>query len=332
MRWNPFALMGALIVLALTACSTPQPASQLMNTTSSQALPVEEQRQAILSMVGSFDVTFHFEETVAIAPDYTLTEPYTAHAIEKVFVLEDTPQKISLQHLLIANGHVVKHWRQDWEYEQTQFWAYLGDYTWGKRNISAAQAQGKWVQTVWQVDDSPRYAGIGKWQKTHGVVSWESDESWRPLPRREHTERQDYDVLVTKNRHVITPNGWVHEQDSQKLQSASDTVVAKEMGVNSYERNPNLDFAEADQYWQETRAYWQAVRAVWAPLMEQDTVALTWPGDNKRAHFSAITRDALNQTESPQAPAALEAAAEAALSPFLLDAKKAKGQLSALAP
>lgn len=325
MRRKLITIMGVLATVALVACSTPQPVGHAQHV---EKLTLEEQRQAILSMAGSFDVTFQFEETVPMEPGYALQPPYTAQATEKVLVLENSPERISLQHLLVVDGYVVKHWRQDWEYEQTQFWQYLGDYTWGQREVPAAEARDAWVQTVWQVDDSPRYAGFGRWQKKHGVVSWESDASWRPLPRREYSERQDYDVMVTVNRHVLTPQGWVHEQDSQKLKSANDTLVAKERGVNTYQRNPDLDFAKAEQYWQETKEYWQAVREVWKPLMQQEKVALQWPGENKRAHFSAVARDALNQTEKAHTQVELLAAAEAALAPFLLEPQQAEGQLS----
>src|SRR5690625_1444082 len=328
MRRQFITLMGALASLVLVACSASQSVDRGQDV---KQLSFEEQRQAILSMAGSFDVTFHFEETVPMELGYELTKPYTEHATEKVVVLEDSPKRISLQHLLVVDDHVVKHWRQDWEYEQTQFWQYLGDYTWGKREVSPEEVKDTWVQTVWQVDDSPRYAGIGRWQKQHGVVSWESDASWRPLPRREYSQRHDYDVLVTVNRHVITPQGWVHEQDSQKLKTIDDTVLAKEHGVNTYQRNPTLDFSKAEQYWQETKAYWQAMRQVWEPLVQQDKVALVWPEDEKQAHFSAIARDAMQQTKALHTAEELHAAAKQALTPFLISPKEAVGQLSVLA-
>ena len=44
-----------------------------------------------------------------------------------------------------------------------------------------------------------------------GVSTWISDETWRPLPRREFSVRKDYDVLVGTNRHTITAQGWVQE-------------------------------------------------------------------------------------------------------------------------
>jgi hypothetical protein len=67
------------------------------------------------------------------------------------------------------------------------------------------------------VDDSPRYAARGRWQHAAGVSTWISDETWRPLPRREFSVRKDYDVLVGTNRHTITPTGWVQEENNVKL-------------------------------------------------------------------------------------------------------------------
>nr|WP_286803404.1 DUF6607 family protein [Acinetobacter sp. UBA2063] len=75
------------------------------------------------------------------------------------------------------------------------------------------------MQTVWQVDDSPRYAGLGRWTKDNGVTEWTSNETYRPLPRREHTIRNDYDVIIGTNRHALTATGWVHEQDNIKFDS-----------------------------------------------------------------------------------------------------------------
>ena len=39
----------------------------------------------------------------------------------------------------------------------------------------------------------------------------------RPLPRRESSVRDDYDVLIGHNRHTIVPSGWVHEEENYKV-------------------------------------------------------------------------------------------------------------------
>ena len=80
---------------------------------------------------------------------------------------------------------VMKHWRQDWTYEDTDLHVYKGKSTWEQETKPAADTRGKWTQAVFQVDDSPRYEVVGKWSHQGGMSTWNSDTCWRPLPRRE---------------------------------------------------------------------------------------------------------------------------------------------------
>lgn len=56
----------------------------------------------------------------------------------------------------------TKHWRQDWQYEATEKLVYRGHNTWERIKIPTDKIKGNWLQTVWQVDDSPRYSGSAK--------------------------------------------------------------------------------------------------------------------------------------------------------------------------
>ncbi|MCG8463307.1 MAG: hypothetical protein MI750_00475 [Xanthomonadales bacterium] len=245
----------------------------------------EQDRQAILAMAGSYEVGFHFNETYAVRPGYTLHEPYHSGASEMVTVVADEGNKIVLQHVLVAceskqekvEGEAfrtktvsecrpVKHWRQDWVYEDRELMRFKGNDTWTWETISKDQARGQWSQAVYQVDDGPRYEAVGRWHHEHNQSMWESEPTWRPLPRREYTKRDDYDVLVAINRHVITPDGWIHEQDNYKLDLHRNTehpVIARERGFNQYERNNHIDLSLAEDYWAETADYWAAVRNAW---------------------------------------------------------------------
>lgn len=49
-----------------------------------------------------------------------------------------------------------------------------------------------------------------------GKDYWENKTS-SPLPRREYTKRDDYNVMLRGNRHEITDYGWMHEQDNDKM-------------------------------------------------------------------------------------------------------------------
>jgi len=233
----------------------------------------EQDRKAILAMAGEFKITFDFEETVALRPGYELKKPYHAEATEFVEVVEDDGDRIVLQHILVLTNddgekRVVKHWRQEWKYEDRLLFEFKGNRTWEPRKLSADEARGTWTQQVFQVDDSPRYEGYGKWVHNENVSSWESNETWRPLPRREYTKRDDYHVLVARNRHTLTPDGWVHEQDNYKLVLGEDDspILAREIGLNRYSRVSDVDFKPGRDYWASTSPYWADVRSAWQDI------------------------------------------------------------------
>ena len=282
---------------------------------SAEATAPEADRRAILAMAGEFDVTFQFEETVAIQPDYELAEPYRSTASEMVEVIEDRGDFISLQHVLVVHDpdepdappHVVKHWRQDWTYQDTDLLTFRGDRTWQHVRLSTQEVQGTWSQAVYQVDDSPRYEAIGTWDHRGERSAWESAETWRPLPRREFSKRSDYQVLVARNRHTLTPRGWVHEQDNRKL-VLDDTgqpqhIIAHETGLNLYHRTGPEDTAAGRDYWQQTADYWHDVREIWSQTYEDhEVIALKSKVDDQRLHAAlfALADRARTDGHSPQ--------------------------------
>ena len=156
---------------------------------------------------------------------------------------------------------------------------YFGNGRWGNRLIDPITAKGTWTQAVFQVDDSPRYESFGRWVHADGISTWKSGETWRPLPRRESSVRDDYDVLVGTNRHSITPNGWVQEEENLKVRLsderqwrantdlASHKVLAKEIGLNRYERIEGFDFSPAQIYWENTSEFWDSVKTEWEEIL-----------------------------------------------------------------
>ncbi|MGO1542264.1 MAG: DUF6607 family protein [Luteimonas sp.] len=239
------------------------------------AADTQRDRQAILAMQGEYTVDFMFDETVLLAEGYERMEPQRSGGDEVVIVVEDSPTKVVLQHILVhqPTGHVTKHWRQDWTYEAPQRWEFTADLTWQVRDIPADRTQGAWTQCVYEVNDAPRYCGTGRWEHDHGVATWTSDHTWRPLPRRDYTKRDDYNALSVVNRHTIVPGGWTHEQDNTKLVRADDgsveRVIAREVGFNDYIRTDELEFGPAYAYWDATADYWARVRERWDALLWQ---------------------------------------------------------------
>jgi hypothetical protein len=233
------------------------------------AEPTMLDRRAILAMQGEYRVSFDFHETVILATDYQRREQKRSGGNEVVIVVEDAPNKIVLQHILVSDDgkHVTKHWRQDWVYQAPTRFEFSADQTWTVERIDPAVTRGAWTQCVYEVSDAPRYCGTGRWNHSYGVATWTSDRTWRPLPRREHTKRSDYNALNVENRHTIVPEGWTHEQDNTKVaraaNAAANRTLVREFGFNDYRKTKEVDFAPAYSYWDKTKNYWQSVRARW---------------------------------------------------------------------
>lgn len=247
----------------------------------------ERDRRAILAMAGGYRVSFDFLETVGYTPGFEPDPPYRSWGTEYVYVVEDRGDFISLQHIMVMQyveedgsvsaPMVQKHWRQDWQYQQGNILVFQGKDQFGHDQFSENERQGTWAQSVFQVDDSPRYSAIGQWQHMGNVSSWLSNTTWRPLPRRESSFRQDYDVLIGSNRHTITPTGWVQEEENYKVAlneagilRTDQPYLSKELGVARYERLKDFDFSAGDQYWQATFAFWQDVRTAWQEISAQN--------------------------------------------------------------
>jgi hypothetical protein len=111
---------------------------------------------------------------------------------------------------------------------------------------------------------------VGRWEHNASFSAWTGWKTLRPLPRRESTVRKDYQALDGGNRHTIIPTGWIHEQDNLKLVLDSaglpDSIapyVARESGVDRYDRILGFDFSAGDSAWKAASPYWERVRAQW---------------------------------------------------------------------
>jgi hypothetical protein len=252
------------------------PSEGWMRLRESRIPPLERDRRAILAMAGPYRVSFDFLEVVRFDPALKQDAPYQSWGTEYVFVAEDRADFIALQHILamrvlqpdgkVSEPMVVRHWRQEWRYQAERLLAYQGMNIWAPREVPVADREGAWVQSVYQVDDSPRYAARGRWRHSEGMSTWISDETWRPLPRREFSVRKDYDVLAGTNRHTITPTGWVQEENNLKLATIDGRYLAREYGVARYERIRDFDFRAAEKYFTRTEPLWAEVRAAWREL------------------------------------------------------------------
>ena len=91
----------------------------------------EQDKEAIKSMCGCFEIDFKFAETFNYSKDsnYIPSKTYNVGALEYAQLVEETENKLVIQHLLVFEGGVMKHWRQDWLYENKDFMMYYHNYT-----------------------------------------------------------------------------------------------------------------------------------------------------------------------------------------------------------
>ncbi len=311
----PFENRSSRVARGGTTKGTPvtrvdQPGSRWHKLQEKDLSKKERDRRAILAMTGSYRVSFQFLETMGFTEDYEPPRPYFSWATEYIHVLEAQDEFIRLQHTLVmyfekkkqdSGPMIVKHWRQDWRYEDRMIWSYRGDHRWEREKRNPESVEDKWSQTVYQVDDSLRYEAVGKWVHQNQFSTWVSNRFRRPLPRREFSIRDDYELLDGQNRITITPRGWVHEQNNRKQKrSFTDererpAYIAKEYGINRYELISEPDLAgPAQEYWKRTDTFWKIVREEWAKIFNEHTSLQIKPTVKEKKlhkHFFSYTSD-----------------------------------------
>ena len=227
--------------------------------------------KSIKEMCGCFEIRFNFAETFVKTGDenYKPSKNYSSGGLEWAQLITDNKNEISIQHILISGSkerpYIIKHWRQDWLYQNTDFYMYNYNNNWNYVKKDKKEVKGQWTQKVFQVDDSPRYEGSGSWVHVDGKSYWENTTS-APLPRREYSKRSDYNVMERGNRQEISLTGWVHDQNNKKINRKNgnkDIVLAHEKGHNNYVKVEDSKCESAVKWWVENENKWKNVRNKW---------------------------------------------------------------------
>ena len=261
---------------------------------------------SIKAMCGCFEVSFNFAETFSYSKDSTYQASKNKYdkALEWVQLVDSNEDFVSMQHLLIVgdvlNPYVIKHWRQDWMYENTDSFPYAIDNTWPYKSNDASEVTGQWTQRVFQVDDSPRYEGSATWVHVDGRSFWSSTAD-APLPRREITKRQDYNVTLRRNHHEIFDWGWSHDQDNDKLireVNKKDVVLAQEKGYNTYKKVENERCIAAQVFWIDNKDMWTMVRKEWNTIFSmRQNIKLKNKVEGKRLYQYLFTLESDTKSE-----------------------------------
>ena len=245
-------------------------------------------RDKVKDLCGCFDVQFQFAETFSPQKGYKYHDRETiSGGTELVYVVEESDKRLVMQHLLvITDSIIVKHWREEWTYENTERWIYEGDNVWKKTQLKPEEVKGKWTQTVWEVSDAPRYQGHSQWVNLDGKWIWQNTVD-APLPRREYTARNDYNILRRTNRIILNEKGYVHDQDNEKIkrENGKDQLLVGEKGWNTYDRVDDGECKAGLAYWEKTKEYWTSVRYAWEDYLKtHDRVQLKQTIDGKVLH------------------------------------------------
>lgn len=246
-----------LFILSVMACGAYSQAS-------AQTTPPG--REYIDQLCGCFSVNFRYAETFSPDENYKYHEREDMNGLELVLPIASSDKKVVMQHLLIVQDTmIIKHWREEWVYESPELLEYQGDRKWVSRKLSPEEIKNKWTQTVWEVSDEPRYQGISSWVANNGKVYWESTVD-APLPRREYTVRNDYNIMRRRNRIELKQDrAYIHEQDNDKIsrKNNGEQLIVQEKGYNTYYRLDDSECAAAANWWKANNPFWTTVQGYW---------------------------------------------------------------------
>lgn len=124
------------------------------------AATFEQDRADILAMAGNYKVRSTCRNRPAGI--YTQRPASSQDGNEVVRVIEDTSPQIVLNMLVIEHegaSHIIKHWRQDWEYELARVLVYA-DRGLEMGGRAREMRTGRWSQTV-AGRRFPRYKQLG---------------------------------------------------------------------------------------------------------------------------------------------------------------------------
>ena len=169
---------------------------------------------------------------------------------------------------------------------------------WVYKSLDKASIQGTWSQKVYQIDDMPRYSGVGTWVYLDSIIFWESTAD-APLARRETKIRSDYNVLNRGNRVQITNYGWLHEQDNKKINrmDLGEKIIAMEKGYNTYKKVNDNKCELAVDWWIRHFEKWKYVRESWNKRLDLNKDLLIDLDNNSISLFqqlSNLKKDSIN--------------------------------------
>jgi len=144
-----------------------------------------------------------------------------------------------------------------------------------------------------------------------------------PIPRREYSVRNDYNLLNRTNRLIINDSGYIHNQDNRKIirENGIDKLLVEEKGINSYVRKDPSTCAAAKLWWEKNKIYWEKVRQIWEEKIANITTIKMETKVNDKVLHEYLMAQAKDYTEGKIPASELDVKIKAYIDLFLNNTK-----------
>jgi hypothetical protein len=170
----------------------------------------------------------------------------------------------------------MKHTGEDWEYNPSHFYQYIGNYTW--KPVPLTDRPGVWVRRITSLDDGLRYQCAAKWDEANHYPEWTCENNYAPIPGRETRDmkRGDYQALQRNTRLISYGQSWLEREWNTKVQQKDETrtELAKEVGKIWYVRLPDSDCADAQSFVKPRLEFWRVVQGAWDKVLPKDALVV----------------------------------------------------------
>jgi len=94
-----------------------------------------------------------------------------------------------------------------------------------------------------------------------------------PLPRREFSQRKDYNLLMRSNNHQVSKRQWFHFQENDKFNVIEGVYswIAHEVGKNTYKKVAQSKCQAAKDWWKDHKHNWNLIQDMWKHIFEHHT-------------------------------------------------------------
>lgn len=241
-----------------------------------------EDRNELLKMQGCFRTDYNFAEKEILNPEYSSEEfqknskRYDATATEWIGLIEDQQNKLVFQRIMLIDmgaphPYAFKHHAEEWTYEPTFTYDYLGGGFYSARQLEASESQGQWKRDTKSLDDGTRYQCVAGWTYSNPrSPSW-TCQTYSPIPGRETRDmkRKDYQGLERRSELKLHSWGWKELQWNEKVWERESQLIpfVSELGTTTYTRINDSECEPAIEFWNKRKAFWKIARQVWSDIL-----------------------------------------------------------------